>query len=679
MKKHSKSKKEASQAKPAEETPAVPPIVDPTIQPSQVSINAVDQPVIEYKKFVDSHKEEIENDSLESLGLFQESPALIAGRVVLEVIDNPGFDEMATSSSPAVTDFLQFLRTKVPNKAMNTIATTYLPCIPKPHLQIDAFVHLLLRMANESTDPSKFMRWLCMNFPPTKWCKKSTSTNPDLLAMGLAMVEDHGPKALWVALDNDSIIHVFKMNGDDCEKIIEGKITRFRLEDKKVIADGISGEVLLKFTPIDSKLSSAWSVSFDKKRASFPMFMTSYDKVVPPLIMKAYHESITSHDGLVVRSLLANGVCNNLPRLANALLDVFIRDQSVHTLLGTIIGYNLAKPKSVTLTYVLSSVQFIPHLYKVYIERFAKDYVNVFLRKLIVYIDSADDLGIEKLDTLNEEKAAKVFFTTLKYIMDSSSLFTPEIRHLVSYIRYYSAIRFNRLAFTYFNIADFIGIKFICGVLENPTLYIPDLHLKHPDNVRGICRLLRIAFKLGTMCGPFERLASWNTRLNNHVYPKLMQFMYSIGDMGKREPKYELTSDSQYAESLHFLMKELAEKHKPFMKELDAIKKSQFPQPGLLGFNFATALCRYFEHIYDNVPEEEEPEPEPAKKEEEKHEEEEEEKHEEQPEEKQEEEKSAHEEDKKEESEEKHEEEKHEEPEEKEEENKEEEKPAPEE
>ncbi|EAY18023.1 hypothetical protein TVAG_113670 [Trichomonas vaginalis G3] len=611
---HSKTKKEAASAPKAEAKPTAPAIVDPTIQPSQVSINSVDQPVIDYKRFVKSQKEAIENDSLEALGLFQESPALVAGRVVLEVIDNPSFDEMAASSSPAVTDFLQFLRTKVPNKAMNTIATTYLPCIPKPHLYMEAFVHLLLRMANESSDPTKFMRWLCMNFPPTKWAKKQTSTNTKLLAMGLCSVENHGNKALWIALDNDSIIHVYKQVGEEIEAIIEEKCTRFNVEDKKVAAYGISGDVLLRFIPIDSKLTQAWAVSFDKKHASFPMFMTSFDKAIPPLIMKAYNDAITAHDGHMVRAFLGKDVCNNHPMLAKSLLTLFMHDQSVHTLLATIIGSSFAKPK-IDITFLLSSVPFIPHLYKAFIQRFATNYVTDFLRKLIVYIDSSDDLNIEKMDMVNAEKAEKVFFTSLKYIMDTSSLFSNEIRHLVSYIRYFSAIRFNKMSFTYFNIADFIGIRFICGVLENPTQYIPDLTLSKPDNVCGICRLLRIAFKLGQMCGPYEKFASWNNRLNNHVYPKLMHFMYSIGDMGKREPKYEIPSDQEFAEALNFLMKELAEKHKPFMKELDLIKKSSIPYPGLLGFNFATALCRYFEHFYDNAVVEE-PKHEEEKKEE---------------------------------------------------------------
>ena len=598
--KHKKTtKKAAAPAASEPEVPTVPPIIDPPFQPSPLSTSIYDQPVVDYKKYEPSIEKEVKEDSLDSLGPFQEQPALNAARVVLEVIDNPGFDELNASTSPAVTDFLQFLRQKVPYKAMLTIATNWPVAIPKPHIQMDSFIHLLLRMAQESSEPTKFIRWVCNNFPQHKWVKKSTSTNADLMSMGLAIVEGQGEKPLWVCLDSDSVIHVYRVAGDECEPVIEAKVSRTRSgEEKKVIVDGISGEEVCRFTPIDAKLSQPWAVSFDKKRASFPMFMSSYDSVIPPLVYKAYESAFISVDGLMVRGISGRGVIADQHRLAESLLDLFQHAQCVHQLLATLVGGYLDTPQ-LTVESTLDDKSTLVALYKVYVERFGAQYVTEFLRKLVVYIDKSEELNIENMANVNVKKSEKVFFTVLKYILDSGSLFSSQIRHLASYLREYSTIRFNKTLFTYNMIADFIGIRFICGVLENPTKYIPDLQLQHPDNVRGICRLLRIAFKLGTMGGDYEKFSSWNTRLNKHVYPQLVQFILSIGDIAGKDIVYGIPDDEHYGQALHFLIKEIAEKHKPFMKELEVVKRASV-LPGLLGYNFATALSEYFVHTYDS-------------------------------------------------------------------------------
>jgi len=576
------------------------PIVDPAFQPSARSLANQDAAVIFYSTLVDNVADTVKTDQLDSLGSFQESSALSASKLVLEVIDHMTLDEVLTHPPQAVTDFLQFLRSKVPIKTMLTIASTWPTAIPRPHIQMDSFIHLVIRMAHESRDPAKFMYWLCLNFPPLRWIMKPTSTNPEIMAVCLSHVGDSKERPVWTLIDTEQMFRIYRIDKEETVQILEAKATQTRVEpDKRVVILGTNGEEVSSFKPVDTRLTALWGACFDKKRGSYPMFLTCFDEVCPPIYQKAFVSAITCVDGVLVRGLISDKVVNDTKATIDALYDVFAYSQRVHVLIGTILGSQIETPAYIP-EAPFGDKNPLTLLYKVFFEKFGVSYVTGFMRNLIQYIDNQPDLGLSNIPKCDVKKTEVAVFTVMKYIINSLPFVAQEIRVLASYLRAFILIRFNTKAALYSILSEFFGIRFICSILESPTKYIPDLVIKNPSNIRGICRIVRVLFKMGRMSGEFDKFSSFNKRLERHLYPKLEEFIFSLGDVPAKPFEFAVPNEDQFGKSMVFLMKNIAEHHKPLMKELDQLKHSEIPLPGLLGWGFATAISRFFKYSFDN-------------------------------------------------------------------------------
>ena len=570
---------------------------EPNFEPSDFSKLLDSLPIVDYKVMVPSVSGDIEAEDLSSLGQLNGEDALDVFKELVSIVDGFSDEEFLAPPSEAVSEILNFFRQKLPYRTLVSIASTWPTVVPRSVPACSAFVSLIVKAASRSSNPERFVRWFSMNFPDKKWVKRSTSSNPDVLAMSMANVDNHGVKPAWCVLETNDMFRVFKIKGDQVEQEFEAKAENVRLsDDKKVVIIGESGEEVCKFAPVDSKLAQAWSVSYEKKKASFQNFLSSYEKAIPPIVISAYISCITSLDGYLIRGLAADGVSSDKKLLASSLLNIFTYLQRNNILLGIVIGSVFEKPDLRPNSIKIPS--FLTSLFEAYVEKYAGDYVNVFLKKIVTYISHDPDIGFSDIENVSASDAKAVFFSVIKYIIDSAPLVPNELRHFLSVVRQYSIVRFNNSKATYTLLAELFGVSFICSVLRKTKNYFPGMKLDCPNNLSGIRRLLKVAFRLGSFSGEYEVFSSWNERLERHTYPRLYDFILSVADI-RDVPEYQAPTQKEFSDSLRTVMKLTADQHKKVLTDLEAVRRSEIAIPGLLGMGVGLVIANHYTHSYD--------------------------------------------------------------------------------
>jgi len=550
--------------------------------------------VRDYSQLEDSIIEAINQETFETLWTNKDKDIFEFAKSVIESVNLEGPEDFSMPSLN-MSLFLQWSSTLLPKKTKTVLSQTWPPVFHKTIPNIESYIHLLLWMIKEASSPEKLIKWLTFGMPSIKLQKGSISSNSIILASSFANSKQKDGRPLWAVLTSDHDFLLYRRSLKEIAQVAQVKASGVSFSNNRVIINGQNGEEVAAFEPVDPRIATLWTQVFEKKPPSYVMFLNSFDPVCPSIIYKGYLSSLTSFDGIMIRSLISPGLFPDMYQLINNLYDVFTYSRQVNHFIGVIVADNFEDPE-LMIDNVIKHDSPLGNLCKVYFERFGAKYSSIFLPKLISYVGNHE----EDLFSGNDQSSQSeiVFFTVLKYILNSLPFIKREIKHLASFLRAYSLVMNNSQGFVVSVLSQFFGIGYICSVFENPKLYFPSLSIPNIRNVTNISNYLKVVFSMKLFSN--EPFSKWNMRLEKHVYPKLEEFLISIADIGRISPKYEIPSEDSFLKAITFLMLKNAENHSLFLKAIENIKHSKKKHNSIYCWNLSIAISNFFKHSFDN-------------------------------------------------------------------------------
>jgi hypothetical protein len=401
-----------------------------------------------------------------------------------------------------------------------------------------------------------------------------------------ATLDVHNHFQLWVIEDGQLVLNT----NEDIDEIMLSRSGN----TIKLFKDG---ELVKKIVPIDPYQYESWMKAMQKKeiRPKFPVFLSNFEQPVPDLILFALNESILSSDYYFVRSLVDFRVISvsKAQPMMEALFDIFAYAGKVNDLMMLLSGLEFAAPE-LQINTVLRGNSHLTNLFKVFFKRFGTKYYTDFLRRIVLYIDSKGDLELRTPPGANAQVARTMVFTVLERVAGSLQHVPPEIRHFASVLKTCASQRFNSKQATYNTLSGFFYLRFVSSVLSNPLETDPGLKLKNQWTkvLVPATQLLMQPFNLIEMTGRYEAFNSWNRTLRKQIFPKLIDFAFSVAV--PVEVQYAPPTKERLRESLITVLSFIDQSQTKFREYyLKLSENTDVVSP--IGLNLAKFISSYFE------------------------------------------------------------------------------------
>jgi hypothetical protein len=242
----------------------------------------------------------------------------------------------------------------------------------------------------------------------------------------------------------------------------------------------------------------------------------------------------------------------------------------------------------------------VTNLFKVWFRRFGRPYFDLVLAKAIDYITGVSDIGLSCPENSDIGKAEILLFTVMKLILSSGPALPAPIRHLASVLKSLAVLRFNSKVATYNTLAGFICLRFITAVIADPSVFRPEAESEagsfSPELMRMLMpfsQLLQTPINLMPLEDKFAPYAAWNARLEKHVWPKLVKWVLSVGDIIET-PEYKAPSKEQVFDSLALVLTAISRNFSKFRTHYETFAA----QPGKshpITWSMATLFIKFFQ------------------------------------------------------------------------------------
>jgi len=527
-------------------------------------------------------KEYIDSIDYKQLPEFQNKPVIDYYKTFVSEF-NKLKDEELINPPASIQEFIQYLTTKIVQKACFGIASSW-PCtLSNIHPTIEPFVGLLVKILNEVSDYKKLMKFLSFSLFPKIWTIKSCFVNPYLLSICKCFyIKKPG---YWALVEKETkefqLIHKIK---ETITVVIKGIITGCILSPngQSVIVQG-ENWTICEFTPCENEQLLLWPKIFDKKKVPFPLFMSSDMNYYPEVYYNAFYSAITSNDLLILRAIIKSSLKIDY-QIIESLGNVFLYGNRVHFLLESVFGMEFEK-KEIDIHSVLQSDSLIKYLWVFFASKFMQSYISGFISKLILFIEQSKGYS------------EALVFNVIKYITMSFAQIPREIHYFVSVLKSFIIIKFNNKG-SYYQIVGGLFGEFICKIFDNPNEYISTAVTKHVE-LKRISTILKAVF-IGTIPELLNK-DEVKKRLEQHTFKQIEAFLFSLGDFIDPIIKMNTPSKDDLGKSLdklmHFILKQ------PNSLSM-VIQESGLPEPKYstqIAWNFITYLIDFFESCIDSI------------------------------------------------------------------------------
>jgi hypothetical protein len=446
------------------------------------------------------------------------------------------------------------------------------------------FVATLLR---DVARPLEVLRWLTAAVCPADWHGSSPADSDILYVVSMTKVKG---KVQYAMLDRKRYLRVDATNNDGREMrcVMSAKVKNVAMSGKG-----------LKFTFDDNTTKSiampnpgSWVT-----HPPFPLVLSSLEAPFPLPLLIAFFNCLTGSDMIVFRALIHFGVIplsDGVPFI-DALIDVFAYAGKIDQFLVTVIGMEFSKAE-LKYNTVLRSNTHVTNLFKAWLQRFDRPYFDLFLANAIDYIVSVGDIGLSHPENADIEKAETLLFTVFEQILASGPVIPAEIRHLASVLRALAIARFNSKQATYNTLAGFICLRFITATIADPVLFRPHTEPFSPEIMRMLMpfsQLLQTPVNLAPLDGRFEGFAGMNRRIEAEVWPKLINWVLSVGDLPEK-PKYEQPREADALNSITVVLTALSSHFPAFKAQYEALVAEE-PQAHPITWSLSALFSSLFE------------------------------------------------------------------------------------
>jgi len=518
-----------------------------------------------------------------------------------------GFSQLISSPSSLLVDFAEYIKNAF-NPFWSSILYYWPPIITNPSNEAKSVTSLLLLILTRLRSPKslEFINWLSVYAIPSRITIQKHGSDPIIKACCLChrkrkMFSEH--RFFWAILDANKHFSLFRiedgsiLNHMECE--VDSIILSRSKKTIKIISS--SNEILKRFVPVDNFQSILWENALTPNPFPFPSCLSSCVKPVPELLIIALNSELCKDDMIIVKALTdynVSRVVDGLP-LAEALFDVFAYSGKVNQLLIELSQNEFSFPE-LTHNTVLRGNSHLTNMFKVFFNRFGVKYYQKYLKQVIKYIDHKGDIGLKTPVTADSQKAQTMVFTIFDSLFTSLKYVPTEIRHFGSILKTFSAIRFNSKQAAYNTLSGFFCLRFFSAILSNPKSFDPSIELQN-DFLKvlvPLAQLLMNPFNLIDLQQKYEVFNSWNDRLRKHVHPKLVEFVFSIGEIDTM-PEYTPPSKERLREALETILDEIGKTKGAFSEKYRSLLQSN-NEKSSLGWCFASFLSSYFDQTVND-------------------------------------------------------------------------------
>lgn len=510
--------------------------------------------------------------------------------------------EFTLNQPQILKDLQQAIRMSVKHASFQKMLACWpIVCPDDPALRnlLLFFAHLL-----EEQDPTvadNIMSWLVTSFVPENW-HRGTSMRNSIIKAACQISISKRKGDFWIVLDMHNRFFVqVPGSGGEMTIVGSGRVSSVAVEEKQKAVKLLdpAGEVLLRFTPKEPSQVEIWKTILTKDPVPFPVRLTSkMDGQIPSQIVPALYEALIADDMLVLRTLTHYSVvkvAEGVP-LSFALLDIFAYAGKVNQFLVAMVG-NEFNNESLKPTSVLRVNSHLTNLFKVWNERFGKEYVQAVIKKMIDFVDSFGDLGLTDPETCDEHGAKKSLLTCLRAVLNSQEHVSPEMRHLASILKSVSGCRFNRKQATFNTLSGYFFLRFVTALFTCPEGF--DKSIKLTDGLTKVIThfspLLQSPFNLISFGGKYNRFSGWNRYIQKKIFPDLVNFAFSVAEIDE-VPEYPAPPRERLEKSLETVLRFMSASGDRFVKRFNDLLKERADLVQPVGWNVGAFVQSLFKN-----------------------------------------------------------------------------------
>jgi hypothetical protein len=286
------------------------------------------------------------------------------------------------------------------------------------------------------------------------------------------------------------------------------------------------------------------------------------------------------------------------PVLLSSLLDIFAYAGKVDALLVTLAMMEFDND-SLDASLLLRNNSHLTSAIKVFAQRFGRQYFQDVTSRLLDYIVASGDLGLADPSTCDIRKTRRMIVTCLNTILRTGPLVPPELRHLGSVMRAAASLRFNQKQAVFLTLSTYFCLRFVSASMMDSAAYG---YGAIPPQVRAtvltpFVQLLVAPMGLSVYDGIFEPFRSCNHHLINHIFPRLMEFVFSLADI-EHVPEYATPDKERLHEAIDSVIGLMMKNREAFETRYSSLLDGG-GQRAPVNWNFGVFLMSFFQ---DSIP-----------------------------------------------------------------------------
>ena len=482
---------------------------------------------IDYSSLIENEetKKVLTRESYELLGKFNGNNIFDSIADVVAEIDKSEIIELIKNPPKIVLSFTQFFHTYVSKQSILFSSFSWPPCFSFENSlyseKAKLLYYILIKMVYDSKSPNKMLVWIM-----TSLLENDQKYQSEKVILAASIIQTK-PRVKFAVLDEDKHLHIYEPNenGEGLKSLFDKKVARFKVNDDEfaermdLIAYDTIGREAIRFPLADSLLLPKWERVFSKNPPFLYEFLTKIEKPVPSLVYQGINKSIMRFDMIYVHAMCSPDVVNpaHYDDLAISLLDVADYGQKFLILFQTVLGSIFENPCA-TVEFICSDKCILKYFAPAVVLRMDETYTKTFGKKLTDYIGSGKHLDVME----DSERVGVVFFTCMKYILDSLEFIPTKFKSICALIAQYVAVKFNSVDAVVRVISSFFGYFMF--------RYLNDIAAKTGNSsFIEISKLIKTAFGF-TKLLPKYNVGDWQKRIEKKFYPKIFSFALSLCD-----------------------------------------------------------------------------------------------------------------------------------------------------
>ncbi|KAH0786566.1 GTPase-activator protein [Histomonas meleagridis] len=498
-------------------------------------------------------------------------------------------------ATPFLTEFAKYVHSFFSKEILQSLNYNWPPAIPNAD-PLRSFVFYYVTLIQSSQKPMNILMWAMANFAPPNWFGDDTNTIKACCACikGKQFVDN---SFFWALLNSHNVFKYYSVDTGLLRLIKKANCGKIEVDEnnKSVSIYDQKNQMVTSFTPTDPVQINIWRKLISDEKVPFPLTIAGIGRPIPNPLISSLYEAVTSDDLYVLQTILHYTVIKitDGPEFTSALLDIFSYAGKVSALLTVMVGLEF-EIESLTPTTVLRGNSHLTSMFKTFYKRFGDKYFNNVLKEIALKVDEKGDLGIKNPETMRMDEIHELLFWSLHKIINSSKYVPTQIRHLASILKSISGARFNQKQASFNTLSGFFCLRFITAIMASPQTFDESLNLKNgiSDVFIPFSQLLQMPFNMMPLSGRHAEMAKWDDELFNDIFPKLMNFVFSVAELNE-QPKYDPPPPEVLRQSLEYVLEKISVNNVKFKNRYDEVTQNK-SNYSAVGWNIGTFLMNFF-------------------------------------------------------------------------------------